>query len=181
VEFYDHGRGLRRLKDFELAAGIVTPYDPSTYQGDWALRESAKARHLPPILAPLGLDLLKGTGTYGKAEAEKVVDLFMGQPTYMNWLGVAHVAHARRPKHPVKFVNKMLGKLGLKIKGKQVRDGEDRERRYGLDQDVFEDVYRRAQQRHPKANRPVTGYERPPKRIPRRVRPAKPEGTADPK
>ena len=180
VEFYDHGRGTRRLKNFELAAGIVTPYDPSTYQGDWALRESAKARHLPLLLAPLGLDLLKGTGTYGKAEAENVVDLVMGQPTYMDWLGVAHVAHARRPKHAVKFVNQILRELGLKTKGKQVRDGEDRERRYGLDLDVFEDVYRRAQQRHRNPTRPKTGYERPPKRIPRNPRTAKIEITSDP-
>ena len=77
VEFYDHGRGLRRLKNFELAAGIATPYDPSVSPGDWALRESAKARHLPRILAPLGLDLERGTGTYGKAEAEGVVNLVM--------------------------------------------------------------------------------------------------------
>jgi hypothetical protein len=173
VEFYDYGRGLRRLKDFELAAGIVTPYDPSTYQGDWALRESAKARHLPLILAPLGLDLLKGIGTYGKAEAENVVHLVMETPTYMDWLGVGHVVHGRRPKHAVKFVNHILKKLGLKAKGKQVRKGEDREWRYGLDPAVFEDVYQRAQHRHRKSTRPTTGYERPPKRIPRHARPAK--------
>ena len=81
VEFYDYGRGIKRLKNFELAAGIATPYGPSADQGDWGLRESAKARHLPLILAPLGLDLLKGTGTYGKAEAENVVDRVMEQPT----------------------------------------------------------------------------------------------------
>ena len=144
------------------------------------MRESAKARHLPLILAPLGLDLLKGTGTYGKAEAEDVVDLVMAEPSYMDWLGVAHVSHGRRPKHAVKFVNQILRKLGLKHKGKQVRDGEDRERRYGLDLDVFEDVYRRAQLRHRKRIHPRTGYERPPKRIPRDARSAKTEGTTDP-
>ena len=144
------------------------------------MRESAKARHLPLILAPLGLDLLKGTGTYGKAEAENVVDRVMEQPTYMDWLGVAHVARARRPKHAVKFVNHILKELGLKTKGRQVRDGEHRERRYVLDLDVFKDVYQRAQQRHLKSIFPTTGYETPPKRNPRRVRPAKTEGTADP-
>ena len=165
-----------------MSSGFLpTAYGPSTYQGDWALRESAKARHLPLILAPLGLDLLKGTGTYGKAEAENVVDRVMEQPTYMDWLGVAHVARARRPKHAVKFVNHILKELGLKTRGRQVRDGEHRERRYGLDLDVFKDVYQRAQHRHWKPALAKTGYEKPPKRIPRLVRPAKTEGTVDPK
>ena len=179
VEFYDHGRGLRRIKNFELAAGIAKPYDHIVSSHDWELRESGKARHLPFILAPLGLDLQKGTGTYGKAEAEKVVDLVMEQQTYMGWLGVVPVTFGKRPRHAVKFVNQILEKLGLRTKGKQVRDGERRERRYGLDPIVFDDVLQRAQQRHRKPARPITGYERPPKRIPRTTRPVKTEGTAD--
>lgn len=60
-------------------------------------------------------------------------------------------------------------------------EGDPGAARYVLDLDVFEDVYRRAQQRHLKSIFPTTGYEKPPKRIPRRVKPAKTEGTADPK
>ncbi len=144
------------------------------------MRESAKARHLPLILAPLGLDLVKGTGTYGMAEAEDVVDLFMEAPSYMNWLGVAAVVHAKRPKSAVKFVNELLKNLGLKTKGKLVRDGEDRERRYSLDPEVFGDIYRRAQQRRRKPFRPVTEYEKPQKRNLRRRRAANTKGTANP-
>ena len=80
----------------------------------------------------------------------------------------------------MKFVNQILKKLGLKANGKQVRDGEDRERRYVLDPDIFEEVYKRAQQRHRKTTRPTSGYERPPKRIPRHVRPINTEVTTDP-
>jgi hypothetical protein len=79
----------------------------------------------------------------------------------MDWLGLAAIAHGKRPKDAVKFVNNLLrGKLGQKPTSIRPGTGELRERRYSLDRNVFGDFRNRAKQRRPKPNSVMIFYKR---------------------
>ena len=103
-------------------------------------------------------EIYLGFGSYGVAAAAlNYFDKPMGELTIPEVAFIAALPKAPNNYHPVK-----------KPKAAKAR------------RDWVIGFYRRAQQRHPKPTFPTTGCERPAKRIPRRVRPAKTGDTAEP-
>lgn len=114
-----------------------------------------KAKAYNRILAPLGLDLKTGEGSYGAERAGAVVDLVMEQKVLLSYLGVVpnSVIH-KRPKDCIKFVGQILRLMGMKTSFRKKREEGVLVRRYNLDRDNLAAIRERAVRRRVGAELP---------------------------
>ncbi len=147
VAWWDDGRGAKRLRRFELATGRRRPAED--VRRDLSLRdfEGLKARLWREVLAPLGVDLATGVGSYGEAEAARVVDTVAQRPNLFGHLGIAPQMGGTRPVSAIKFVGQILARLGLKQVGRKVRGAGTRTWKYEVDAEGFAEQARRAMRR----------------------------------
>ena len=126
VVFYDKGRGLRKLKRFELATGYRSVQDQDRldlYTVNLSQRQYVEGKIKSYQLLLGVLDLLNDE-TITEAKAEALVSIAMKQPEMLSGLKVVPSSIVDgRPKSAVRFLGDMFRSLGLELRSERPRAG----------------------------------------------------------